>query len=125
MKMDGTKIVYEVGDWITSVVKDDSYFTMGSVGQLGRYDGRDWWVYPSHTGNPDYPNMCVGKEYLFRPATQEEINKATEEEKIMWGQYEVNFKPAGHIDIKDVITIGCVTVTKELWDKTAERAGWK
>ena len=94
MKYKNNKIVYEVGDWITSVVKDDSYFTMGSVGQLSRYDGRDWWVYPSHTGNPDYPNMCVGKEYLFRPATQEEINKATEEEKIMWGQYEVNFNPA-------------------------------
>ena len=64
--------------------------------------------------------VIIGGGGLFRPATQEEINSA--EDKIMWGQYEVDF--GGDGEHRDEIKIGCVTVSKELWDKTAKKAGW-
>ena len=107
MKYENNKIVYEAGDYCWSTCDDCVY----KITELGK--GKELSV--SHA------NKYNG---LRRPATQEEIDKAAEEEKIMWGQYEVNFAPKGNDFIREIITIGCVTVSKELYIKTGKKAGW-
>ena len=51
----------------------------------------------------------------------EEIDKV--EDKIMVGEYVVNFDTMG--GVTDSIGVGCITVDKELFLKIAKRAGWK
>ena len=120
MKYKNNKIVYEVGDWVAGVLADDSFFGAGCVGELSEYDGRDWWS-RRHTGNPQYPNCCIGKEYMFRPATQEEVAIDKVEEKIMVGEYAVEFceAPKGRY-----INVGCVKVWEETFLKIGKKAGW-
>ena len=123
MRYEKNQIVYEVGDWVT---------IDNLVGQL---EGEIGATFPIkqlagvyYYGDWDRVNKITGDCWEgrnLRPATQEEINKATEEEKIMWGQYEVEFDYLGGFVIADAIKIGCVTVSKELWNKTAKKAGWK
>ena len=119
MKMHGTKIVYEVGDWVKVTEQHcDNLAKVGLVGKITRYDPDNTASYLFRTDNIESwcEDVCL--------ATQSEINKATEEEKIMWGQYEVEFLKRDATDVMGNIKIGCVTVTKELWDKIAKKAGW-
>ena len=114
MKMEGTKIVYEVGDWVFGWhTKENDYYAQ--AWQIGSFDRE--FVYPKC--HPDW-NTEV---HNLRPATQEEINTATEEEKIMIGEYEVDFGNARG-DQLDFIKIGCVKVNKELYIETGKKAGW-
>ncbi len=119
MKMDGTKIVYEVGDWVTSGKGEDSgLFITGTVGRICNCNG-DYWVDRHTSPTTSMKELCIGTD-KFRLATQEEINKATEEEKIMVGGHEVVFD----FEPKEWIRIGCVTVSKELFLKIGKKAGW-
>ncbi len=115
MKMEGTKIVYEVGDWVMPTESVDWNRNNSFPCKIREING-------DCADCNDVSNSCyVGN---LRPATQDEINKATEEEKIMWGEYEVKFLRRDSTDVMGNIKIGCVIVSKELWDKTAEEAGW-
>ena len=62
----------------------------------------------------------------YRPATQEEINKATGKEKIMVGEFDVVFGNNGfeRNTYSDYVRVGCVEVQKELFLKIGKRAGW-
>ena len=118
MKYEGTKIVYEVGDFVTLLFeKDEPVVKLTEAGKSSIY-------YKPYNKTSI---GCAGTGSGIRPATQEEVNKATEEEKIMWGQYEVKFDyyfGCGEVGKAKNLEIGCVTISKELWDKTAKKAGW-
>lgn len=121
MKYEGTKIVYEVGDFVTRI--DGEHLGM-NVGDADRIYGFD-----------EYSNQIQLTKYigvnsrgchtrnLFRISSQEEINKATEEEKIMVGEYEVEYyKVEG--SRPHTIKVGCVKVPEELFKKIGKKAGW-
>ncbi len=71
MKMDGTKIVYEVGDWVFGWhTKENDYYAQ--AWQIESFD-REYVCPKCH------PDWNTGVHNL-RSATQEEIDKATKEE---------------------------------------------
>ena len=111
MKYEGTKIVYEVGDWVTCI---------DNAGSRANYKAgetfRVFYVDKDVLRSGSSPNTGMFL-FRFRPATQEEINKATEEEKIMVGEYEVKF-------FQNAIEVGCVAINKELFLKIGKKAGW-
>ncbi len=124
MKMDGTKIVYEVGDWVVLLFEPENF-----VVEITKVSGVQIYYKP-------YNKCSIGcSGYLpkdVRPATQEEINQATKEEKIMVGEYEVEFKgyypKGGHNTGEPLkctqIIIGCVTVYPQDFLKIGKKAGW-
>ena len=103
MKMDGTKIVYEAGDWVISRKDNEpKAFRITKIGSAGGlYDGDNGWLYDNQADL----------------ASQEEINKATGEEKIMVGEYEVEFHG-------DKIKVDCVYISKPRFLKIGKKAGW-
>ncbi len=134
MRYEGTKIVYEVGDFgIVSENKntDSRYFKddtickcvrEGYYSPLDRNNIRDGWY-----GTEEFRITpgSINSERKLRPATQEEINKATEEEKIMVGEYEVKFgsSTGARNDCFGYIKVGCVEVSKELFLKIGKKWG--
>ncbi len=128
--MDGTKIVYKVGDYV--VVSEhldtiDRYFKSDT---LCKCVGNNYYspldknaITGCWKGIRDFSITQINSERKVRPATQEEINKVNEEEKIMIGEYEVDFGNARG-DQLDFIKIGCVKVNKELYIETGKKAGW-
>ena len=119
MKYENNKIVYEVGDFVT---RDKDRWANMEIGDTDKIDSAE--------DNGDYTNLLLSKfrndgghsSNNFRPATQEEINKATEEEKIMVGEYEVEFyKVEG--SRPHTIKVGCVKVSEELFLKIGKKWG--
>lgn len=112
MKYKENKIVYEVGDWVVVIDKRCNFYSKGAFKITGGIDD-NWLINEKGIFENDW----------FRPATQEEIDKATEEEKIMVGTHEVKF-------IKDVvqdwdyIKVGDENVGKELFLKIGRKTGW-
>jgi len=102
MKYEGTKIVYEVGDWVTTIREGSRGFNKPDVGEVFNYS--------------------VDKNRI-RPATQEEINKATEEEKIMVEDIEVKFVKSS-VNTTGWIKVGCVSVSEGIFKKIGKKAGW-
>ena len=117
MKYEGRKIVYEVGDWVTQT--GDGYDFIPHTTQVTDIRDNEVWV-KNNIGTGNYLSNKRHNE-KFRPATQEEIDKV--EDKIMVGEYVVNFDTMG--GVTDSIGVGCITVDKELFLKIAKRAGWK
>jgi len=131
MKYEGTKIVYEVGDWVTTTREASRNFYKPDVGEVFRITG---------VGNIDVyfkPHYSVEKNRI-RPATQEEINydekkniymlsyfekKATEEEKIMVEDIEVKFVKSS-VNTTGWIKVGCVSVSEGIFKKIGKKAGW-
>ncbi len=116
MRYEGTKIVYEVGDWVTRTKET----------HLGMYSGdtdRVVGLLYSDTAVVLQKFVLDGNDggshesKNFHPATQEEINKATKEEKIMVGEFEVHF-------YQHILEIGCARIPKELFQKIGKKAGW-
>jgi len=123
MKYEGRNIVYEVGDFIVFCADnanggDVRYWKRGMVYKVT--DGGSSYLSVERLDNGVRNGWCIEK---FRPATQEEIDKATGNEKIMVGEYVVNFDTMG--GVTDSIGVGCVTVDKELFLKIGKKAGWK
>ena len=111
MKYENNKIVYEVGDW----VRNDEH---NETARIHKIEGGYYFFDLSSR-----PYLCkkvgVGSSWhqSSRPASQEEIDKATKEELIYVGEYMVMFG-------LDYIKIGCEKVDKELFLKIAKKAGW-
>ncbi len=137
MKYKNNKIVYEVGDWVIpngiGHTKNNVGFPTDRVFRVERTsnDASGYYVHVDKSSS-NIAGYTTGFENV-RPATQEEINKATKKEKIMIGDYEVVFKPEytyenGYAETaekpRDIITVGCVSVSKELFLKIGKRAGW-
>lgn len=126
MRYEKNKIVYEAGDYITVIeCSDDSY--VGKVFIMKEENTRGYDV--QHT---KHPSSDTKGAYTFtkdigdkiRLSSQEEINKVTEEEKIMVGENEVEFLGSYFpLDITR-LRIGCVMVDKELFKKIEKKAGW-
>jgi len=115
MKLINNKIVFEVGDWVTCI--DNSGSAEYKVGNVGK-------VSVTEIGGSEDALRTQGHFHSmffrrFRLSTQEEIDAATKEEKIMVGLYEVEF-----FESKVNIIIGCANVSKELFLKIGKRAGW-
>ena len=107
MKYEGTEIVHEIGDWVTRGDETVMITRLCSDGfEYEPREGAEKILYRSSW----YKNS--------HPATQEEINKATQEEKIMVGEYEVKFVSENHLHI------GCVDVEKGLFLKIGKKARW-
>jgi len=110
MRYENNKIVYEVGDWIISRTDSEPVaFRISKVGEKDElFDKKDGgWLYP----------------YQSNLATQEEIDKATGEEKIMVGNDEVEFYTVEG-STPHAIKVGCVKVDKKLFLKIGKRAEW-
>lgn len=117
MKCKNNKIVYERGDW---VVLD---FLRGSPAV------KIISINDSHIDYEPWDEDSSGFTFLAkikRPATQEEINSATKEEKIVVGDCEVEFIRPGMASggVMSEIKVGCVAVSKETFLKIKEKAGW-
>lgn len=115
MKYENNKIVYEVGDWVT--INQKHHTENGKTGKLTikPKEGKNLWR--SSNLNDGFAI------YHFRPATQEEINSVTKEEKIMVGDSEVDFGNARG-DQLDYIKVGCIEVSKETLLKIGKKAQW-
>ncbi len=123
MKMDGTKIVYEVGDWVMPTE---------NVARWNRGDSFPCRIREIN-GDCAYCNDVANSCYMgnLRLATQEEINQATQEEKIMVrgrnARYEVEFDyyfGCGEVGKAKQLKISCVEIDKELFLKIGKKAGW-
>ena len=121
MKYENNKIVYEVGDWV--------YIRRGAVGCQGA-DGKVGVVVNDKNTNGMHisddginVNIKGGVWRIdgdFRPATQEEIDKAIkaiEDAPIMIGSYEVRF-------FGNYIGVGCQTIDKEKFIEIGKKANW-
>ena len=132
MKYEKNKIVYEVGDYvIVSEHKDTPcrYFrddTLCKCAEKNYYSPLDKSSIVSDWGGTERFNVTNrrGNDRQLRPATQEEINKATEEEKIMVGEYEAEFITVDKNYGCHCIKVGCVSVSKELFLKIQKKARW-
>ena len=112
MKYIGNKIVYEVGDWVRYKNPDTGFTDVFQAKAVGKYiEGG------SKLG------IVRGAE-RFRPATQEEIDKATKEQPIMVGDYKVDFGNGARGEQLDFIKVGCVTVGRLAFLEIKEKAGW-
>ena len=111
MKYKNKKIVYEVGDWVTKI-KEGDMCGLG-VGETSRI-----LLIGKSDITLDITNAPFCSPKCIRPATQEEIDKV---DKIMVGDYQVIFPPEG---CTQIITIGCVSVSKEVYLKIGKKAGW-
>jgi len=120
MRYENNKIVYEAGDWV-KILSDcprGAKLITGDVVKVKETEniGNGQRLYfPIYAVHDD--NVC--------PATQEEIDKATQEEKIMVEKYEVRFVSAfppssGAYSIR----VGCAEVSKELFLKIGKKAKW-
>ena len=116
MRYENKKIVYEVGDWVcvTEQLKDNRA-TVGTIGKLHKVSG----------GNIPYlidgiMSWCRN----VRPASQEEIDRATKEEEIKVGDYLVKFHNYSETCTDKFIEVGCQKVTKDLFLKIGEKANW-
>ena len=125
MKYENNKIVYEVGDWVV-VSEDDGTNSRYFRGDTVCYCTKNNYYSPLNINDIDsyWDNtneFCVNNIELsnrhLRPATQEEINKASEEEKLMVGSQYVTFN-------EDFINVGCQMVSKDLFLKIGKKAGW-
>ena len=118
MKYENNKIVYEVGDW----VRNDEH---NETARIRKIEG-DYYFFDLSSR----PDLCKkvgvgsGWHQSSRPATQEEIDKISKEDKIMVGGYEVKFFGSVHNESKNEIKVGCVEVSKELFLKIGKKAGW-
>ena len=115
MKYENNKIVYEVGDWVTRIRDEHLDMCVGDtdrVVDIFSSASISLQRFTSDSGGGSHENMN------FRPATQEEINKATEEEKVFIDEYEVVFYN------QDKIKVGCVTIREKLFLKIGKKAGW-
>ena len=112
MKYVDNKIVYEVGDWIVGHTEE-----CGRITRI-RKDGK--YLYYNVDGAGDHSSYHESS----RPATQKEIVKATKEQPIMVGNYEVEFYPGLMTRDNDIIKVGCVEVNKETFLKIKQKAGW-
>ena len=122
MKYENNKIVYEFGDWVTVVGVSGSFSKKTEaighcfpiVGDVNSFNHGDEFAIDGE--NKFHVNYTLSD---VRPATQQEINKAMAEEKIMVGEHEVKFMPCS-----GYIMVGCVQVTRDLFLKIGKRAGW-
>ncbi len=125
MKTIDNKIVYESEDWVT-VLEDSGGYTKGRAYKVRKMIGD-----VLYTEIDDVNSRTNGwHQTNFRPATQDEINSATKEEKIILKDdqgfnYDVKFNGAfppvgGAFSIK----VGCVEVSKETFLKIKKKAGW-
>jgi hypothetical protein len=112
MKYENNKIVYEVGDWVVKNI-DFNYFPA------------DYGAYKV-AARIDFGRFRLEKDLNysffdnnFRPATQEEIDKATKEEEIKVGEHKAKI-----MDGASIIMVGCQEVSKELFLKIGKKAGW-
>jgi len=115
MKYKNNKIVYEVGDWVvrpekysgvSAMIFNDKAFQIAGIDE-------DFFLYPDDCGRDGLESI--------RPATQEEIDKALKNDKIMIGEYEVEIptdKPA------NIIRVGCQIVDQQTALKICKKAGW-
>ena len=129
MKYKEGKIIYEVGDWVTSLER--AVNQPAGTYQV-EYVENDW----VHLRNAKFIYMSIN----YRPATQEEINEALKEDKIFIGEYEIRFFNCGTTKNGEVTTesdalanfcgenqyikVGCQEVTKETFLKIGKKAGW-
>jgi len=118
MKCINNRIIYEVGDWVTCIDNCGAMrnYKVGDVSKVS-YIGEDILRTENSTDTGMYPRR-------FRLSTQEEINKATEEEKIMIGGLEVKFLKRVTTSAIGNIRVGCETINKELYLKIGKKAGW-
>ena len=114
------KIIYDCGDFVTATENCGDAYTKGKAYKVSDTSGERSLLYTALDDKGSTNNGWSIR--YFRPATQEEIDKV--EDKIMVGEYEVDFaeNTPGNIGY---ISVGCVTVGKELFLKIAKRAGWK
>ena len=114
------KIIYDCGDWVTRV--SENHLDMG-IGDTDRVEDVVGTSFRLHRFTTENGRGGSHEIFNFRPATQEEINKATQGEKIMVGEYEVEFyRKEGCTP--HTIKVGCVKVPEELFLKIGKRAGW-
>ena len=118
------KIIYDCGDWVTRV--SENHLDMG-IGDTDRVEDVGGTSFRLHRFTTENGRGGSHEIFNFRPATQEEINKATGNERIMVGEYEVEFEGYGDNSANGniFIKVGCVRISKELFLKIAKRAGWK
>ncbi len=117
MKYEGTKIYYEVGDWVVGWHNENPDL-LHNAWLIESFHNS---IFATPKGHLDWN---TGVENL-RLATQKEIDDATKEKKIIVGADEVKFTANqepynGCTELR----IGCVTVSKELFLKIAKKAGW-
>ena len=127
MRYENNKIVYEVGDWVTfpktPVLWSSAFSDNYPINKP---------IYPATFQIEKYSEEgMLGMNYgwstdaeYFRPATQGEIDRATEEEKIMVGKNEVEFYRKFNDEPCHKITVGCQEVSKELFLKIGKKAKW-
>ena len=121
MKYENNKIVYEVGDWavITGSTVGCTEAELGVAYEVLGWENDNVRLL-THFDLKRAANHCRFND--VRPATQEEINKAPKEEKIMVGEYEVEFyKVEG--SRPHTIKVGCVKVSEELFLKIGKKWG--
>ena len=107
MKYENNKIVYEAGDYCWSN-SDECVYGISEI-----FNGENITV--EHANK--YPEFR-------RPATQEEISRATKEQPIMVGDYKVDFGNGARGEQLDFIKVGCVTVGRLGFLEIKEKAGW-
>jgi len=121
MKYENNKIVYDCGDWVMPTEKAAHWNRNNS------FPCRIREINGDYADCNDRSNSCfVGN---LRLATQEEIDAATKEEKIMVDSCEVKFiwydiQSTADSEPCTEINVGCVTIRKKLFLKIGKRAGW-
>ncbi len=130
MRMEGTKIVYEIGDWVTCIeggTKVGGGYQEGFVFPITSIDDYNDYqvVWKGENGHGVYNDS-------IRISTQFEINKATQEEKIMVGdlgtigEREVEFLEIWRGKEKaNRIKIDNVTIYEDQYLEVGKKAGWK
>ena len=117
MKYKGIKIVYEIGDWVMPT-DNVSYWNRDNS-----FPCRIREINDDCADCNDRSSSCYMGN--LRPATQEEINKATQEEKIMVGEYEVEFLETWRGKNKaNRINIDSVTIYEDQYLEIGKKAGW-
>jgi len=123
MRYEKNKIVYEVGDWV-KVGNSNDYHKFLEPGDVFMIESVQQMSRPASL-KLGYRGYAIHSDSVT-PASQEEIDKATEEEKIMVGEYRVRF--LGDDNLRDskcyYIEVGCAKISKELFLKIGKKAGW-
>ena len=119
MKYVNNKIVYEVGDWV--VITKECRTGFSQTMQIKRFLNGILDIQVDNRG--EIWGDLYDKESV-RPATQEEIDKATKEEEIKVGDYLVKFHNYSETCTDKFIEVGCQKVTKDLFLKIGKKANW-
>ena len=111
MKIEDKQIIYEKGDYVT-VINSNGKNYIGNTYIFIEYTGGSMKV----SDEDNLPTYFESNLDTLRPASQEEMDTFGKVSKI--GHYAVKYND------DDSVTIGCVTLTRDMFHTIVKKAGW-